>query len=83
MKGGCKKNNAMQRTQWGAEEVKCPFFRSHTYVEILCEGVTDDSTIRMLYRNRKGREKQERIFCADRYKNCEIYRAIMSAKYDD
>lgn len=82
MRGGCKKTKGM-RTQWGAEEIKCPFFRSHTNVEILCEGVTDDSTIRMLFRNRKGRERQEQIFCAGRYENCEIYRAIMKAKYDE
>lgn len=64
-------------------KVECPFYKLDDKFNIFCEGVTDDSTIIIRFRFKKGRDQQMRIFCCDHYKNCEIYRMLMSAKYED
>lgn len=76
-KGRC----STEKTGYGTEVIKCPFFKSHAKTVISCEGLTDDSVIRMVYRSSRGRELQENAFCAGRYEACEIYRAIVCAKY--
>ena len=62
--------------------VTCPFFRGHTVTDIGCEGITDETTIRLLFKNKQSRNRHEEIFCADKYTNCELYRAIME-KYEE
>lgn len=70
-----------EKTACGTEAIRCPFFRKNEKTVITCEGLTDDSVIRLTYRSKKGREIQKKTFCQSRYENCEIYRAIMGAKY--
>lgn len=65
--------NKTSRQEW---QIICPFFRCHSYVEIGCEGITDDSSIRLIFGDRAAREIQERVFCKENYENCELYRAI-------
>jgi hypothetical protein len=46
-------------------------------VEIGCEGITDKSVLRLIFNCRSDRHQHETIFCADHYRNCELYAAIM------
>lgn len=62
--------------------VKCPFFRGHTPTEIGCEGITDESVLKLIFPTRSARDRHEDIFCICRYDYCELYRAI-NTKYDD
>lgn len=71
-----------RKTSFGTEEIRCPFFRKHEPRVIGCEGITDDSFIRLVFETVDGRNKQEEIFCKNRYHYCEIYRAIYS-KYEE
>lgn len=71
-----------KKSSFGTADIRCPFFRYHEPMVIGCEGITDDSTIRMVFDTRDGRDLQERIFCKGRYHYCEIYRAVY-AKYEE
>ena len=65
-----------------AAEIKCPFFRGHTHLEISCEGITDDTSVKLMFQRKETRILHEDIFCMCRYQNCELYRAI-NEKYEE
>lgn len=69
-------------TQYEDADVKCPFFRRQTTVSITCEGLTEDSVIRLCFTSGKAKDLQARIFCEKRYKNCEIY-TMLEKKYEE
>lgn len=56
--------------------VKCPFFRGHTPTEVGCEGITDDTLLKLIFANRTARDRHEDIFCMAAYEKCELFRAI-------
>ena len=58
------------------DRIICPFFRGNNPTEIGCEGITESSTLRLIFRCRADRHQHETIFCADHYNCCELYRAI-------
>lgn len=62
--------------------VNCPFFRGHTTTDIGCEGLSDETSIRLIFPSKSARDRHEEIFCIKHYKNCELYRAIME-KYEE
>ena len=66
-------------------DVLCPFYRFDDCKtkRIVCEGVVDRSTLAQTYLYKRGYEKQMRIFCCKNYKNCEIYRMLLEAKYEE
>lgn len=70
-----------KKSAYDAIEIMCPFFRSHERQVISCEGITEDSVVRLVFKTREARDRQERIFCGGAYEKCEIYRAICE-KYD-
>lgn len=61
--------------------VQCPFWRELEGNRIGCEGITDHCTICLNFDTPDWRAQQERIFCCGAFRNCEIYRAIVEAKY--
>ena len=68
------------------EYVRCPFWRERRKARstIGCEGLTDNMRIVLTWPH--GHEEEGKIFgrthCCGRYEACEIYDAIMKAKYD-
>ena len=64
-------------------DVQCPFYRyDDGRRRITCEGVTDGSSLAMLFRSREDYDTQIRVFCCEKYENCEVYRMLME-KYED
>ncbi len=61
---------------------QCPFYLFGGRKTVGCEGVTDDFFIRLVFKAEEKKEAHERIFCDERYKNCEIYRMLME-KYEE
>ncbi len=62
--------------------VKCPFYRSDdARCKLSCEGVIDGSTLTWSFQNKADLKQQMDIFCCEYYKNCEVYRMLMEAKY--
>lgn len=69
--------------------VLCPFYRTSEKnrmewgARIKCEGFTDNCKITIAFRSWRDMDDQIEIFCANHYKNCEVYRMIYAAKYDE
>ena len=70
---------------WRKRDAACPFYRhdKEATKEITCEGVFDRSKLTHKFRRQRDREQQLTLFCAADFTKCEIYRAIMEAKYPD
>lgn len=71
------------RNSWRSVVAVCPFFRSDQPCAIFCEGIVDRSTIRLSFKRKEDCDLQFGVFCAAAFKNCEIYRAVIAAKYQD
>ena len=69
----------------GKADALCPFYKfdDEQKRRIVCEGIVDKSTLALTYRQRADFDTQLRVFCCEYYKNCEIYRMLMEAKYDE
>ena len=69
----------------GKADVLCPFYKFDDWKKrrIVCEGLVDQSTLALTYRLRNDYETQLDVFCCERYKNCEVFRMLMEAKYDE
>ena len=70
---------------WRKSDIRCPFYRhdSARYKTITCEGVFDRSRVEHSFRRARDRELQLEIYCAGCYQRCEIYRAVIDARYPD
>jgi hypothetical protein len=63
-------------------DIQCPFFKELAKKGVSCEGLTDDSIIKLWFSSPKSLDLHTEIFCCNRYQNCEIYR-MLEAKYED
>ena len=61
---------------------KCPFFLSSGRQHIMCEGITSDCAIDLVFISEERRNLHRRIFCDDKYKNCEIHKTL-EKKYEE
>ena len=63
--------------------VRCPFYKyDDGKKRITCEGLTDDSSLALIYHNKTDYEKQISVFCCRHYTKCELYRMLME-KYEE
>lgn len=67
----------------GTGAITCPFFVAHSAHEIHCEAVVDDARLITRYKQACDKNRQVRIFCSNRFCNCEIYRMLMRDKYGE
>ena len=64
-------------------EVKCPFYKyDDGKRRITCEGIIDDSSLALIFHNKRDYEMQIDTFCCEHYTKCEVYRMLMD-KYDE
>ena len=59
----------MQNGEKGFEPVWCPFYREDSGRSIYCEGITDESFLRLTFASGRAKRQQMEIFC--RTKHCE------------
>lgn len=63
--------------------IGCPFYKyDDGRRRITCEGITEDSSLALIYRKKSDFETQIRVFCCEHYERCEIYRILME-KYEE
>lgn len=73
----------MKPEEQTAKPVWCPFYRADGGRSICCEGITDESGLRLTFATVRAKEQQMDIFCRTRHcAKCELYTAI-HARYDD
>lgn len=73
----------MKKGEGTFRPVWCPFYREDGGRSIYCEGITDESFLRLTFTTVRAKEQQMEIFC--RTKNCakcELYAAV-NARYAD
>ena len=64
-------------------EVRCPFYKfDDGKRRITCEGIIDDSSLALIYHNKRDYGVQMDNYCCKHYIMCEIYRMLMN-KYDE
>lgn len=67
---------------WQAD-VGCPFYHGDDAKQrIICEGITEDSTLSHRFRTKNSFETQMKVFCCEHYAKCEVYRMLME-KYEE
>lgn len=70
---------------WRQVNIRCPFFKGEDGQKksLLCEGILDGSILSSKFRSRKKYEQQLSSCCEESYTKCELYKAIMQAKYKE
>lgn len=63
--------------------IKCPFYRQYTMDTVRCEGIMDGTTVGISFADRKDCYRHMLVFCQEHFKNCEIYRMVMDARYEE
>lgn len=68
--------------------VKCPFYQydecrnRYKQYRIACEGLTEDSTLMLIYTYKRDYSIQLDTFCCEHFDRCEVYRMLMQ-KYEE
>ena len=64
------------------KNIVCPLYRKRTQDSIYCQGFCwPHSRIIQLYDNKQDLLIQLKVFCKEHYKNCELYRAVIAARF--
>lgn len=63
--------------------IRCPFYRNYTNDTVRCEGIMDGTAVALSFAEREDRCRHMDVFCQNKYKNCEIYRMVMDARYEE
>lgn len=63
-------------------DVVCPFYRRDTYLDIVCEGVTDHCLINVRFFNALKKDRHMSAFCCNKYKRCEVCQMLLK-KYEE
>ena len=69
-------------TSYDDVDVKCPFFKGSDKRKVMCEGITDDCIIKLIFFSELKRNCHHSIFCCEHFTKCEIYR-MLEGKYAD
>ena len=67
----------------GTGRTACPFFVGHSAPEIQCEGLADETRLSIRFNKECDKKLHKRVFCDDRYKNCELCRMLLREKYEE
>ena len=66
-----------------SREIRCPFFRSHSSVEIRCEAPEDRCRTCLLYERTEDKRRHQEIYCEAHYECCEVARMLMRDVYGE
>lgn len=69
-------------TTYKDADIQCPFYKGQGKQSISCEGIVDDSLIKQWFKFPKSKSLHMKVFCQEKYKNCEIYE-MLEKKYED
>lgn len=66
-----------------AKEAVCPFYHREDEVGIYCEGVNDDSSIKLIHCSSESKKRYRRQYCCKEYKRCPIARMLYKKYGED
>lgn len=64
-------------------DIRCPFFRRHSKVEIRCEAMLDRCSSALVFEREKDKSWYQQTYCEAHYDKCEHYLLLMERKYSD
>lgn len=72
-----------KKLSWTDSDVLCPFYQECTTKGevISCEGFVSGMSIRMHFKKRSDKDRHMGIYCANRYKECPMYKCTLAYKY--
>lgn len=70
-------------TDWKDCYAKCPFFLRSGNRKISCSGVSDGIRLSWEFDNAEDKEIQMRVFCCEKFQNCEVYRMLREVYEED
>ena len=62
--------------------VKCPFYSNSHTTSISCEGISEDSITRVIFKDSKKMNLHRMVCCEQKYWECEIYK-MLEKKYEN
>ena len=66
------------------KSIICPLYQRRTQNSISCNGFCwPDSTIVQCYVKKQDLLIQLKVFCKEHYKKCELYRAVIAARFQE
>ena len=66
---------------YGTQDVKCPFFKNCDTMKISCEGIVDQSSVKLCFGTKNQKENYRRLFCECDYETCRLYK-MLYGKYE-
>lgn len=60
---------------------KCPFYLQSGKKTVMCEGITCECRLHVLFDSEEVRNRHRRIFCDAAFRNCEIFE-MLEKKYE-
>ncbi len=71
-------------TNWFDHYAQCPYYRHcDGKKKVICQGVSDGSRLCWEFGNSEDLNIQVKVFCCDKYKNCEVYQMLKQIYEDD
>lgn len=70
-------------SSWAARDVKCPFYKSNSPTQIVCEGIDDSTAIKLNFENKEKCKQYMWKYCnlVKNYGNCQLA-WLLTKKYD-
>lgn len=59
-----------------SNEVLCPFYHSEDNYKICCEGVTNESTVHVVFPAPRFKTAYSKTFCCEKYKKCKVCKML-------
>ena len=74
-----------KKLTYGSSDVKCPFYFDSTEKKttIACEGFAQGMSERLIFRSIAAKQHHMGIYCISKYRECPMYKCIMSTKYKE
>ena len=66
-------------TSWDDNYAQCPFFQRSWNRKISCSGVFDGTRLVWEFDQAEDKKMQMRVFCCEKYQNCEVFRMLKEA----
>lgn len=64
-------------------DIRCPFFRRHSRIEIRCEAMMDRCSSALVFERETDKAFYQATYCEMAYDKCEHYLMLMQRKYSD
>jgi hypothetical protein len=62
-------------------DIVCPFYKRLSFQGIHCEGLTDESSLKLEFKSPSAMNTYRRVFCSAKCSQCKIYK-LLEAKYE-